>query len=83
MHNVRQVPRKVLKTSAIGLGFRDLANVNAWKGVFDPYIVSSDVMMFAMSPIDWPLLTRTLYPDLIPTLTFFNKKIYNSENKNI
>ena len=41
--NIRQVPREVLKTAASGLGFqhlpRDLANVNAWKTMFDPYIV--------------------------------------------
>ena len=40
--NIRQVPREVLKTTASGLGFqhlpRDLANVNAWKNMFDPYI---------------------------------------------
>ena len=40
--NVCQVPRELLKTSAFGLGFqqlpRDLANVNAWKTMFDPYI---------------------------------------------
>ena len=39
--NIRQVPREVLKTAAFGLGFqhlpRDLANVNAWKNMFDPY----------------------------------------------
>ena len=39
--NIRQVPRKVLKTAAFGLGFqhlpRDLVNVNAWKTMFDPY----------------------------------------------
>ena len=38
---IRQVPREVLKTAASGLGFqslpRDLANVNAWKAMFDPY----------------------------------------------
>ena len=41
--NIRQVPWKVLKTAASGLGFqhlpRDLANVNAWKTMFDPYII--------------------------------------------
>ena len=46
--NVCQVPRELLKTSAFGLGFqhlpRDLANVNAWKTMFDPYI---DVALFA------------------------------------
>ena len=40
--NIRQVPWEVLKTAAFGLGFRhlprDLANVNAWKTMFDPYI---------------------------------------------
>ena len=41
--NIRQVPREVLKTAASGLGFqhlpRDLATVNAWKTMFDPYII--------------------------------------------
>ena len=40
--NIRQVPWEVLKTAAVGLGFqhlpRDLANVNVWKTMFDPYI---------------------------------------------
>ena len=40
--NIRQVPWEVLKTTASGLGFqhlpRDLANFNAWKTMFDPYI---------------------------------------------
>ena len=39
--NIRQVPWEVLKTAAFGPGFqhlpRDLANVNAWKTMFDPY----------------------------------------------
>ena len=43
--NIRQVPWEELKTSAWGLGFqhlpRDLAKVNAWKTMFDPYIVVS------------------------------------------
>ena len=42
--NIRQVPREVLKTAAFGLGFQhfplDLANVNAWKTMFDPYTQS-------------------------------------------
>ena len=37
--NIRQV--RGVKTKAFGLGFqhlpRDLANVNAWKTMFDPY----------------------------------------------
>ena len=40
--NIRQVPWEVLKTAAFGLGFqhlpRNLANVKAWKTMFDPYI---------------------------------------------
>ena len=40
--NICQVPREVLKTAAFGLGFQylpwDLANANAWKTMFDPYI---------------------------------------------
>ena len=40
--NIRQVPSEVLKTAAFGLGFqhlpRDLANINVWKTMFDPYI---------------------------------------------
>ena len=42
MHWHSPVPWKVLKTAAFDLGFqhlpRDLANVNAWKTMFDPYI---------------------------------------------
>ena len=40
--NISQDHWEVLKTAAFGLGFqhlpRDLANVNAWKTMFDPYI---------------------------------------------
>ena len=40
--NIRQVNWEVLKTAVSGLGFqqlpRDLANVNAWKTMFEPYI---------------------------------------------
>ena len=39
--NIHQISWEVLKTAAFGLGFqhlpRDLANVNAWKTMFDPY----------------------------------------------
>ena len=41
--NIRQVPWEVLKTLASGLGFQhlpwNLANVNAWKTIFDPYSI--------------------------------------------
>ena len=47
--NIRQVPREVLKTEGGGLGFqhlpRDLANINAWKTMFDPYNVNSTRLM--------------------------------------
>ena len=53
--NVCQVPRELLKTSAFGLGFqqlpRDLANVNAWKNMFDPYInrlLKSGIKLFCL-----------------------------------
>ena len=40
--NMRKVPREILKTSGFALGFqhlpRDLANVNEWKIMVDPYI---------------------------------------------
>ena len=45
--NIRQDPWEVLKTATFGLGFqhlpRDLANVNAYKTMFDPYIVSVEL----------------------------------------
>ena len=47
--NIRQVPCEVLKTVAFGLGFqhlpRDLANVNAWKTMCDPYIDTSKKLL--------------------------------------
>ena len=40
--NIRKVPLEMLKTSGFALGFQhlpqDLANVNEWKIMFDPYI---------------------------------------------
>ena len=40
---IRQVPWEMLKTAVSGLGFqhltRDLANVNAWETMFDPYSI--------------------------------------------
>ena len=48
--NIRQVTGEVLKTAASGLGFqhlhRDLANVNAWKTMFGPYIASIRIHMY-------------------------------------
>ena len=45
--NIRQVSWEVLKTAAFGLGFqhlpRHLANVNAWKTMFDPYSSKSNL----------------------------------------
>ena len=55
--NIHQVPWKVLKTVAFGLGFQhlpqDLANVNAWKTMFDPYIENSVLMKIQrlLSPV--------------------------------
>ena len=40
--NIRQIPWEVLKTAVSGLGVQHLpqhlANVSAWKTMFDPYI---------------------------------------------
>ena len=53
----------VLKTSAFGLGFqhlpRDLANVNAWKTMFDPYIIR-DQTLFFMQGLGFQHLPRDL-----------------------
>ena len=54
--NICQVPREMLKTSAYGLGFqhlpRDLANVNAWKSMFDPYIKSFKIGNYSLTSVD-------------------------------
>ena len=46
--NIRYVPRGLLKTSGYALGFqhspRDLANVNEWKIMFDPYNIMCSEM---------------------------------------
>ena len=75
--NIRQVLWEVLKTVAFGLSFQhlpwDLANVNTWKPMFDPYI---DIFLyFIMKPsimgIHWSYLTPIL---LMITQVFMNKK---------
>ena len=52
--NIRQVPREVLKTAASDLGFqhlfRDLANVNAWKTMFDPMNTPSGLFCLPLFP---------------------------------
>ena len=60
--NVCPVPREMLKTSAYGLGFqhlpRDLANVNAWKTMFDPYnIIGKKNNQTSVSGADWEITT--------------------------
>ena len=59
--NIRQVSWEVLKTAAFGLGFqhlpRDLANVNEWKTMFDPYS-------------SFPIPDYSLY--IAPTLRIFD-----------
>ena len=55
--NIRQDPREVLKTAASGLGFqhlpRDLANVNAWKTMFDPYNIQLSQETGLRECADW------------------------------
>ena len=54
--NICQVPREVLKTAASGLGFqhlpRDLANVNAWKTMFDHYIKRPTVFKTGLTAVE-------------------------------
>ena len=45
--NIRKVPWEVLKTAAFGL-----ANVNAWKTMFDPYILKSYMRFFQTENIN-------------------------------
>ena len=56
---IRQVPWEVLKTAAFGLGFhhlpRDLANVNAWKTMFDPYNGKQLANILLCISKGWPL----------------------------
>ena len=52
--NIRKVPREMLKTSGFALGFqhfpRDLANVNEWEIMFDPYSTKTlDVFVFRLA----------------------------------
>ena len=80
--NIRQVPWEVLKTTAFVLGFqhlpRDLANVNAWKTMFDPYINSSSVWKFIYHLSVEPLANENL---CIHTLTWQNLSVWEC-NKN-
>ena len=58
----------MLKTSAYGLGFqhlpRDLANVNAWKTMFDPYIICLDKFDFTCLTTAFSKLTDEINIDL-------------------
>ena len=69
--NIRPVPWEVLKTAAFGLGYqhlpRDLANVNAWKPMFDPYNIV--------------LYTCLQYFDLIELLVKLPRKCHIHEDK--
>ena len=51
--NIRKVPGEMLKTLGFALGFqhlpRDLANVNEWKIMFDPY----SVVLFSQTIFIW------------------------------
>ena len=70
--NIRQVPLEVLKTKAKSLGFqhlpRYLANVNAWKTMFDPYsngcknwIMKNYIRAFATKHINSSLRINALW----------------------
>ena len=63
--NIRLVPWEVLKTAAFGLGFqhlpRDLANINVWKTMFDPYSITDNVLFFFYFP-------KSMRPDICQSL---------------
>ena len=47
--NIRQVPKEVLKTEACFQHLpRDLANFNAWKTMFDPYIIRNYLQFLSL-----------------------------------
>ena len=54
--DIRKVPREMLKTSGFALSFqhlpRDLANVNEWKIMFDPYIEKEKVKPVLVETLD-------------------------------
>ena len=68
--NIRQVPREVLKTG--GLGFqhlpRDLANVNAWKTMFDPYIENLHVKW--CSPFTSTVSAHHIYENILKVMRY-------------
>ena len=73
--NIRQVPWGVLKTASFGLGFqhlpRDLANVNAWKNMFDPYIGDAAAEEHKILQMEFNCLTKS---ELV-----FKWKMYHKE----
>ena len=76
--NIRQVPWEMLKTAAFGLGFqhlpRDLANVNAWKNMFDPYINISSSSLNTSHAIG--LVERKLYTSVRSRAGIHGTKIF-------
>ena len=68
--NIRQVPWEVLKTEAEGLGFqhlpRDLANVNAWKTMFDPYIKNRLIWML------WEHMSEGTFFDVVAKIILYH-----------
>ena len=80
--NIRQVPREVLKTAAYGLGFqhlpRDLANVNSWKTMFDPYIEEGAIIHSE----GWRTVVHTLFYFIFSKFKEENKVINHDWIKN-
>ena len=83
--NVCPVPREMLKTSAYGFGFqhlpRDLANVNAWNTMFDPYInnVSVNNAFFTLKGIKSHL--KGSYDKQNFTLVVISYEIYETRRR--
>ena len=85
--NIRKVHREMLKTSGFALGFlhlpRDIANVNEWKIMFDPYNQGQAIAFFVISIDSYHLGRVRSWAKLDNTLYFsvpLNVEFYSGEN---
>ena len=83
--NIRLVPREVLKTTASGLGFqhlpRDLVNVNAWKNMFDPCIISTIPWLYATTKAFYGIGTKAVR--LFGSFPFYQYSVYSVAEKSV
>ena len=62
--NIRKVPWEELKTEGFALGFQhfpqDLANVNEWKIMFDPSVISESISIYLRQSFWKPSLSDSV-----------------------